>query len=233
MLLYSLFLVFSGLRCGFSWCAEWLPLKIAPELKPYLLELGNNFLKYNITNILPLRSAFIIRLYELCKDHYSEGTRYRDSVTSVTFDIKVDKLRELFEIPNSYQYSSHIKTRIIDKAVKQLKDKTDIQIVYKEQKIGRKVDRLLITVKDNNKGSNDYLSSQKAFISYLRANCVNVDLYKGKDKNTLNDMILSIAPDGKIYDKKSSNDFNAKRSSEMWEALYNLAKQGIISIKEL
>jgi len=201
-------------------------------LKPYLLKLQKDFLQYNITNILPLKSAYVIRLYELCKDHYSEGTRYKDSKTSVTFDIKVDKLRELFEIPITYKYND-IKRHVLDKAVKQFKDKTDIQISYKEQKIGRKVDRLLITVKDNNKGSNDYLSSQKAFISYLRANCVNVDLYKGKDKNTLKDMILSIAPDGKIYDKKSSNDFNAKRSSEMWEALYNLAKQGIISIKEL
>jgi plasmid replication initiation protein len=199
-------------------------LKIAPELKPYLLALKNNFLKYNITNILSLKSGFIIRLYELCKDHYNEGTRYKESTESVTFDIKIDRLRELFEIPNSYQYSSHIKTRILDKAVKQFKDKTDIQIEYKEQKIGRKVDRLIITVRENSKGSNDYMKSKQAFIRYMRANFINADVLVANDTKTNKQVMISVAPDGKLYDKRGS-EFDAKRSNEIWETLFKMSQE--------
>jgi len=138
--------------------------EISRHLKPYFLELQKNFLEYNIQNILPLKSSYIIRLYELFKDHLNEAKRYKKNKESITFELKIDWLREVFEIPNSYQYSSHIKKLIIDKAQKQFKQKTDIQFTYQEQKIGRKVDRLIITVKENNKGSNDIKKDLKTFI---------------------------------------------------------------------
>jgi len=198
-------------------------LKIAPELKPYLLTLQKNFLQYNITNILPLKSSYIIRLYELCKDYLAENTRYKEK-KSVTFDLKIERLRELFEIPDSYQYSSHIKKLIIDKAVKQFKEKTDIQIAYKEQKIGRKVDRLIITVKENNKGSNDFLADLQSFIKYMRKNYINQDVLTATDENTGKKYILSVSPDGKLYDKYGE-DFEAKRANKIWEMLYNMANE--------
>lgn len=192
-------------------------------LKPYLLELQKNFLQYNIANILLLKSSFMIRLYELCKDHLNEAGRYKESNNSVTFDIKIDRLRELFEIPKSYQYSSHIKSRILDKAVWHFKTKTDIWISYKEQKIGRKVDRIIITVKHNDKGSSDFLRSRSAFIAHIRKNYVNTDIYKGSNKNTGKEMIISVAPDGRLYDRRGTK-LDKERSSEIWDALYKLAK---------
>ncbi len=205
---------------------------IDQRLKPYLLGLQKNFLQYNITNILPLKSGYVIRLYELCKDHYTEGTRYKKSLKSVTFDITIDKLREQFEIPESYQFSSGIKLRILDKAVKQFKDKTDIQITYKEIKLGRKVHSLHITVKENNKGSNDYMKHRTAFIAYMRLNFVNVDVLQAKDKHTGKPMMISVAPDGKLYDKKGL-EFDAPRSNEMWDTLFQMAKdETLICLKQ-
>ena len=201
---------------------DMVTVAIDQRLKPYLLGLQKNFLQYNIANILPLKSAYVIRFYELCKDHFMEGTRYKKSLKSVTFEITVDKLREQFEIPASYQYSSHIKKRILEKAIKEFEQKTDIQISYKEIKLGRKVHSLHITVRENNKGSNDYLSSRAAFIAYMRENFINVDVLGSVDKYTNRKMMISIAPDGKLYDKKGF-EFEAGRSNEMWDALYNMA----------
>ena len=157
--------------------------EIHRKLKPYLLELNKNFLQYNITNILVLKSAYVIRLYELCKDHYLEGTRYQNK-KNVIFELKIDTLRELFQIPKSYQYSSHIKKLIINKAQKQFKEKTDIKISYTEQKIGRKVDRILITVTSNAKGSGDFLASRISFIKHIRTNYINKVIVKADDPET-------------------------------------------------
>lgn len=191
-------------------------------LKPYLLELQKNFVTYNIQNILLLKSGYVIRLYELCKDHYAEGTRYKESTQSVTFDIKIERLRELFEIPNSYRFND-IKKHILDKSVRQFKEKTDIQIEYKEIKMGRRVDTLHITVRANDKGSNDYLKNRQAFIEYMRANYINADVLGSVDKYTKKEMMISIAPDGKLYDKKGA-EFDANRSNEMWDTLFKMSQ---------
>ena len=198
--------------------------EIHRDLKPYLLELGTNFLRYNIANILVLKSAYVIRLYELCKDHYSEGTRYKTAKQSVTFDIKIDRLREQFNIPDSYRYSN-IKKLIINKAVKQFKEKTDIKISFKETKMGRKVYSLQITVRENNKGSNDYLKSKQAFVGYMRKHYVNANIFQSTNKDTKKKMMLSVAPDGKLYDKKGA-EFDSSRANEIWISLYLLAKKG-------
>jgi len=206
---------------------NYVTVKIAPELKPYLLALQGDFLEYNIKNILPLRSSYIIRLYELFKSKWNEHKHYHKSAKNYTFDLKIDWLRQYFEIPDSYQYSSHIKERIIEKAQKQFKEKTDIQFTYKEQKIGRKVDRLIITVKENNKGS-DHLKNLKTFIAYMRKNRVNSDIVETKDKYTGEKLLLSIDAKGHLYNKYSNKDIDKNRAKEIWESLYELAKVGKI-----
>ena len=217
----------------FNWVtyARWeegsniILFEIHRKLKPYLLEMQKNFLQYNIANILPLKSSYVIRLYELCKDHYAEATRYKPNKKSVQFDLKIERMRELFEIPKSYQYSSGIKLRILDKAVEQFKEKTDIQISYTEQKIGRKVDRVIITVRENNQGSNDYMRDLHSFISYMRKNFINQIILSTRDKYTGEVLHLSIDPKGKLYDQRKVHTFPADRSKEMWESLYGLAQE--------
>ena len=216
----------------FNWVtyARWeegsniILFEIHRKLKPYLLEMQKNFLQYNIANILPLKSSYVIRLYELCKDHYAEQTRYKPNKKSVQFDLKIERMRELFEIPKSYLYKD-IRVNIIDKAVKQFKEKTDIQISYMEQKIGRKVDRIIITVKENNQGSNDYMRDLHSFIRYMRKNFINQIILSTRDKYTGEVLHLSIDKGGKLYDQRKVHTFPADRSQEMWNTLYDLAKE--------
>jgi plasmid replication initiation protein len=208
---------------------SYVTLKVAPELKPYLLELNKNFLQYDIKNILPLKSAYVIRLYELCKDHYLEGTRYKNK-KNVIFELKIDTLRELFQIPKSYQYSSHIKKLIINKAQKQFKEKTDIKISYTEQKIGRKVDRILITVTSNAKGSGDFLASRISFIKHIRTNYINKVLVKADDQ-TKKEKLISVSSDGKLYNQNNPDEvFTAVQGNTLWDWLYDLAKKNKLEI---
>ena len=176
---------------------------------------------------MPLKSNYVIRFYEICKDKFEEAIRYK-KVKSVEYEIKIIELRELFEIPESYRYDV-IKKNILDKSVEQFKEKTDIQISYKEMKLGRRVDRVLITISENDKGSNNYLSSRIAFITYMRENFINADILKAINQENKLPMIISIDPSGKLYDKKGII-FDAKRSDEIWDALFNLAKSNKLSI---
>jgi len=210
---------------------NYVTLKIAPELKPYLLALKSNFIEYNIVNILPLRSSYVIRLYELLKSKWSEYKHYNKSAKSYTFELKIDWLREYFEIPISYQYSSHIKKLIIEKAKKQFKEKTDIWFKYEEQKIGKKVDRLIITVYDNNKGSADNFATLQKFIAWARKE-YKPDPTNNKFPKLFEYQTVSIGVDfeGKIWiaipdQMPITPDKN--RAKIIWELLYRYHKKEI------
>ena len=206
---------------------SYVTLKIAPELKPYLLALQGNYLQYNIVNILPLRSNYVIRLYELFKSKWSEYKHYNKNAKNYTFELRIDWLRKHFDIPKSYQYSSHIKKLIIEKAKKQFREKTDIQFDYKEQKIGKRVDRLIITVRENNKGSNDYLKDRRSFVAYIR------EKYKPNPQANEFPTILEtkegrikIDIHGNIYLSKlgGTEEYTKEQADHLWSWLYDLAK---------
>jgi len=110
--------------------------------KPYLLEFRNGYLKYGIENILPLNSTVIVHLYEVLKDKLECNKIQRKAVV-VKFML-ID-FRELFNIPNSYRYA-HIKERYLDKAILQFRKHTDISMSYVENKKGKTIDSLTITV---------------------------------------------------------------------------------------
>jgi len=218
----------------FNWCsmvdtkslAGYLVFDVHPKLKPYLLELKErgNFTQYKIVNILSLKGEYSPRLYEIFVMKWNIYKKHNPNAKSFSFELKILELRKMLNISKGYLYGD-IKRRIIEKAKKQFKAKTDIQFDYKEQKIGRRVDRIIITVKDNNKGSNDYLRDLKSFISFYRKNKVNEDLYKDEK------LCLSISERGRLYDKYTAQEYNKDDAMIVWRKLYEKAKKDELSDK--
>lgn len=214
----------------FNWCyyaryrkgEGFVTLKIAPELKPYLLNLKQDFLEYDIKDILSLKSGYIIRFYELFTHEWNIHKNYNKSAKSFTFELELDYLIELFEIPKSYRYND-IK-RILEKAQKQFKEKTNISFTYKEYKLGRKVARWIITVKDNNKGSNDILATRHSFIKHIRETYKPAnDVFPTIRKTPKGE--LKINKNGEIYLMQNDNqikNYKHDESIKIWDWLYEL-----------
>ncbi len=129
-----------------------ISFKIDSDLRPYIFDLQERFLKYRIENILRLRSGYVIRLYEILKDWYNQVSRY-DNSKKVEKIIEVKWLREILEMPKSYPYggSSGVRNRVIEKAKKELAEHTDIAFNYEEIKTGRKVTHLKFIIEENSK----------------------------------------------------------------------------------
>ena len=66
--------------------------------------------------------------------------------------------------------------------------------------------------------------TREEFKKYVRENLINQDLLIAQDKDTEQSYIISVSPDGKIYDKKGTN-FSAKRSLGMWDTLFEYHKR--------
>jgi plasmid replication initiation protein len=205
---------------------------ISPKLRPFLIEAQQKYLKYRLENILPLKSGYSIRMYEILKDYYNTQSRYGNKVEKI---IEVSKLREILEIPQSYQYSSHIKKHILEKSKQELKDHTDIIFDYEEIKTGRKVTHLKFIIQPNPKKLKEqeqkikpYLKSFKTFTDYLRDKWAgNLKFFfAGIDPKTNKEVFFGINNKGLLYSTNGGEiiEYNAIESKEKYMKFYKVFK---------
>lgn len=114
-------------------------VRIDEDLKPYLLELKERFVKYNLKHILPLTSSYSIRIYQLLKEY--------EKATKRTFTL--EELQNILQVPNSYKIYNRFKEKILQVAEKELIGHCDIFFEYEEIKDGRKVNEILFRIKPN------------------------------------------------------------------------------------
>jgi plasmid replication initiation protein len=132
--------VVAGLRTSlYDDDGKFIQVSFHPEMKPYLLELKERFLVYDVRNILKLPSTYSIRIYELLKQYEKLRTR--------TFDVK--ELKEILGITKEYKLYANFKQRVVDKAQKDLEEFTDIRFVYEEVKDGKAVVTLIFHIESN------------------------------------------------------------------------------------
>ena len=203
---------------------------IYPKLRPYLLEAQKKFLKYRLENILSLRSSYSIRLYEILKDWLELNKRYGNKAEKI---INLDEFRQILEIPRSYQYSSHIKKRILEKAKAELAEHTDILFDYEEIKTGRKVTHLHFYIHPNpkniqtdNRIQENYFKSRKAFVALLRQNYSGNGKFWGFKNIDGANYWLGLDNNGLVYgtDGKEIKDFNAVESAKTYDTWLKIAK---------
>lgn len=103
-----------------------------PKLKPYLLELQGSFTKYQLKNILTLKSQYSIRIYELIKP--MEGTSHQKR------NIELKILKDILGIGiNEYPRFFDFEKRILKVAEKEISENTDIVVSYEKIKKGKNV----------------------------------------------------------------------------------------------
>jgi len=127
---------------------------IDPVLRPYLLEAKERFLIYSLHNILPLRSKYSMRMYELLRDWYNQEQRYRKNIVKVEKIIELDWLKKTLKLPESYKYND-FKRFILKKSQKELSKHTDIIFEYEEIKTGRKITHIKFKIFDNAGNNNN------------------------------------------------------------------------------
>jgi len=107
-------------------------VRFSEKLKPYLLQLKERFVAYNLKYILPLTSTYSVRIYQLLKEYEKLTKRY----------FTVEELQELLQVPKSYKPYGKFKQKVLQVAEKELLEHTDIYFTIEEEKKGRKVSRL-------------------------------------------------------------------------------------------
>lgn len=132
-----------SLLAGAEECEEkgCLILRFSPMMKPFLLQLKENFTKYNLKYVKNLNNKYSFRIYELLKQ-YQLISKRKITITELLDYLKVDEKSSY----NNYRELN----RIILKPVKEdINSHTDLGIDYKKIKLGNKVIAIEFLIREN------------------------------------------------------------------------------------
>ena len=108
-----------------------IQVAFAPDLKPYLLQLKEQFTATPLRYVMSFKSTHSIRIYEMLQQFKSTGY----------FIISIEELKHRLSLENKYKTYTLFKRRVIEQAQKEL-EHTDMAFLFKEIKKGRKIERL-------------------------------------------------------------------------------------------
>jgi plasmid replication initiation protein len=117
------------------WMSEYAPgegfvtLGFSPDVIPYLTMLHKEFTTYELRNVGSLSSFYSIRLYEICAQFKTTGHR----------ELALDRLRDMFDLGDKYADVKNLRVRVIDPAVSDINQHTDLRVVAQPLRSGRKV----------------------------------------------------------------------------------------------
>ncbi|MDV7627121.1 replication initiation protein RepM [Acinetobacter baumannii] len=118
-------------------------LIFAPAIVPLITRLEEHFTKYELQQVSNLSSAYAVRLYELLIAWRSTGS---------TPVIELSDFRQRIGVLDTeYKRMERFKTSVLELAIKQINEHTDITVKYEQHKRGRSISGFSFTFKQKKK----------------------------------------------------------------------------------
>ena len=112
-------------------------LRFSHDMVPYITRLEAEFTRYKLEKVANMSSAYAIRLYELLIQWGSVGQR----------EIELDWLKKTLMVDKDYPRMFDFKKRVVDIALAQINEFSDLTASYTQRKTGRNVTHLTFSFK--------------------------------------------------------------------------------------
>lgn len=144
----------------YIWSAEhvegegYFKIIIDPKLKPYFLELKDQFTQYQLKYVMQMKSVHALRVYELLKQYENTATKKRE--------FELEELKKNLGIEDGYSAFKDFEKRVLAVAKKEINALTDIEIDYKKlyQGRGKKVVGIEFSIDTK-------ISDEKKYVTWL------------------------------------------------------------------
>ncbi len=121
-----------------------LQIQLSTPIRPYLFNLKENFTSYQLHSALKLSSKYAKRIYQLV-------SQWKDKESTRTYPL--DEFKQMLHLKDPkgktkelFDNISQLKARVLDIAVRQVSEYTDLRIDYKLLKKGRAFDSVYFTI---------------------------------------------------------------------------------------
>lgn len=105
-------------------------LRFTKDILPYINQLSSNFSLYRLKNVAQMTSAHAIRLYEMIVRWYTTGSRCEIAVADLKKELMIEK---------DYKRLFDLKKRVINPAIKQINQHSDLHVSVGYRRTGRRV----------------------------------------------------------------------------------------------
>lgn len=109
-----------------------IELRFSKDILPYINQLSGEFTLYKLENVAKMTSTYAIRLYEMLMQWQGEGER----------EIEIDWFKHALQITDDYPRMYDLKKWVVEPAVKQINEHSDLWCKWGQRKTGRKVTHL-------------------------------------------------------------------------------------------
>ena len=107
-------------------------LGFSPWVIPYLTNLSKQFTNLKLSQVANLKSIYAIRLLEFVTQFKATGKLI----------IELDRFKDRLGIKNEYKRFTNLRMRVIEPAVKELQEKSNLAIKWKPIKLGKTIKQL-------------------------------------------------------------------------------------------
>lgn len=114
--------------CQYEDGAGTVGLRFTEEVIPYISSLKTRFTKYQAQYVMPMRSGYGIRLYELCLQWLGNEREF-----------SVENFREIFCLTDKYPAIAELKRNVVEPAIRDINKFSDITVEFGQRKKGRKI----------------------------------------------------------------------------------------------
>lgn len=105
-----------------------IAIRFDEDLKKYIFGLFKNFTQYELLCVLPMKSQFSFRLYELLKSQAFKHSYHYD----------IDDLKKILMAEN-YSNFKDFRKKVLEAAIKEINEYTDLHVEWEPETKGRKV----------------------------------------------------------------------------------------------
>lgn len=120
-----------------------LTFKISEDMTPILLELKKDFSQPLLDDFLRMRSSYSIEIWHLMQSKMM--SRKPGVADKIEFELTMDELRQVTGTQDKLKQVGQFKERVWNKALKEIYDRTGVNITYTNIKSGRKIIGFLCT----------------------------------------------------------------------------------------
>ena len=115
-----------------------ITIKLSEQLKPYLLGLHKCFTRYQLSEIISLKSIYAIRIYEIINGYLNEKNLPHADV-AIEFSVSIDDLRKATDTEKKFERPYDFRKKVLDRALKEINEKSKYHVSIKEYRKGHSV----------------------------------------------------------------------------------------------
>lgn len=118
-------------HCDYTKHEGKVEIDFTHSIIPYISQLKKHFTKYQAKYVMPMKSSYGVRLYELCLQWMGDEREF-----------EIEDFKELLGLDDQYQILGDLKRRVINPALRDINTYSDIRVAFGQRKAGRRVTHL-------------------------------------------------------------------------------------------